>query len=82
MAERTRPFLLACYAAAVGALALAGWRGGMGPWFTAALPLPAGLLLWQVLRLDIHNPAGCLRLFRMNRETGLAIAAALLLGRL
>ncbi len=34
------------------------------------------------VRLDIHDPAGCLRLFRSNREVGLAVAAAILLGRL
>ena len=82
MGERTRPFLLACYAATMAALALAGWLAGSSAWFFAALPLPAALLLWQVIRLDIHDPAGCLRLFRLNRETGLAIAAVILLGRL
>jgi 4-hydroxybenzoate polyprenyltransferase len=34
------------------------------------------------VRLDIDDPAGCLRLFRLNREVGLAVAAAILLGRL
>jgi 4-hydroxybenzoate polyprenyltransferase len=34
-----------------------------------------------VRRLDIHDPALCLALFRSNREVGLAVAAALLLGR-
>ncbi len=82
MGERTRPFLIACYAAALVALALAGWRAGLSGWFAAALPLPALLLGWQAARLDIHDPARCLRLFRLNRETGWAVAAALLLGRL
>mgnify|MGYP006209108541 CR=1 FL=1 len=40
------------------------------------------LLAWQASRLDIHNPAACLRLFHANREVGLAVALALLLGRL
>ena len=79
--ERTRPFLLACYAAALGALALAGWFAGLPILFYAALPLSAALLAWQVARLDIHDPAGCLRLFRLNREVGLAVAFALLLGQ-
>ena len=82
LGERTRPFLLACYAATMAAVTLAGWLGGLSVWFFAALPVPAALLLWQVVRLDIHDPAGCLRLFRLNRETGLAIAATILLGRL
>ena len=80
--ERTRPFLAACYAGTVLMLALAGWLAGLSPWFYAALPVPAALLAVQVVRLDIHDPAGCLRLFRLNREAGLAAAAALLLGHL
>jgi 4-hydroxybenzoate polyprenyltransferase len=44
--------------------------------------LPAGLLAWQVVRLDIHDPGLCLRLFKANREVGLAVGLALLAGRL
>ena len=78
--ERTGPFLAVCYAAAVLTFALAGWRGGLGPWFWPALALPAVLLARQVTRLDIHDPARCLSLFRANREAGLAFAAAILAG--
>ncbi len=78
--ERTRPFLGNCYAGALAALAAAGWLAGLGGWFWPALILPAALLAWQVAALDIHDPAGCLRLFRRNREAGLAIAAAILAG--
>ncbi|MGA9866015.1 MAG: 4-hydroxybenzoate octaprenyltransferase [Acetobacteraceae bacterium] len=78
--ERTRPFLAACYAGALVALAIAGWLAGLGVWFWPALVLPAVLLSYQVVTLDIHDPAGCLRLFRLNRETGIAVAAAILVG--
>ena len=78
--ERTRPFLAACYAAAVALFALAGREGGMGVWFWPTLLLPAGLLARQVAVLDIHDPARCLALFRANREAGLAFALALLAG--
>jgi 4-hydroxybenzoate polyprenyltransferase len=78
--ERTRPFLAACYAAAVLLFALAGWSAGFGWWFFAALILPAALLARQVVSLDIHNPERCLMLFRANRETGLTFGLALLLG--
>jgi 4-hydroxybenzoate polyprenyltransferase len=80
--ERTRPFLAACYAAAVAALALAGGLAGLSAWFYPALILPAALLARQVAALDIDDPALCLRLFRANREAGLAIALAILIGRL
>ena len=61
-------------------LALAGWLAGLGGWFYPALALPAVLLARQVVALDIDDPALCLRLFKANREAGLAVAAAILLG--
>jgi 4-hydroxybenzoate polyprenyltransferase len=80
--EHAKPFLAACYAATIAALALTGWWMGLSAWFYVALVAPAVLLAMQVVRLDINDPAGCLRLFRLNREVGLAVAAAILLGRL
>jgi 4-hydroxybenzoate polyprenyltransferase len=79
-AERTKPFLAGCYLAALVALALSGWLIGSGPWFYPALVLPAALLMRQVVTLDINDPASCLRLFRSNREVGLAVALAILAG--
>jgi 4-hydroxybenzoate polyprenyltransferase len=81
-AGRTRPFLAACYAATVGLLAVAGWLAGLGAGFFLALALPAALLAWQVKTLDIDDPAGCSRRFHLNREAGLLVAAAILVGRL
>ena len=78
--ERTRPFLAACYVASIAAMALSGWLTGLGAWFYLALVLPAYLLARQVVALDIDDPAGCLRLFRANRETGLAFGLAILAG--
>jgi 4-hydroxybenzoate polyprenyltransferase len=78
--EQTRPFLAACYAAAIAVLALSGWLAGLGPWFYPALALPAALLARQVIALDINDPALCLRLFRANREAGLAVGLAILAG--
>ena len=78
--EWTRPFLAACYAAAVLMFALAGWSSGLGGWFWLALTLPASLLAWQVATLDIHDPGRCLQLFRANREVGFAFGLAILVG--
>lgn len=80
--ERTRPFLAACYAGMLALLAAAGWWAELSAWFYLALLLPAGLLARQVTALDIHDPALCLRLFKANREVGLAVALAFLAGRL
>jgi len=80
--RHSRAFVGVCYAATVALLALAGSLAGLSAWFFAALLLPAALLARQVTHLDIDNPALCLRLFKLNREVGLAVGLAILLGRL
>ncbi len=81
-AQNTKPFLIACYGATILLLALSGALAGLGGWFYVGLALPAGLLTWQIVALDIDNPGLCLRLFHLNREAGVAIGLAILLGRL
>jgi 4-hydroxybenzoate polyprenyltransferase len=78
--EMTAPFLAACYSGTVALLALAGWLAGLSNLFYLMLIGPALLLGRQVVRLDIHDPGECLRLFRANREAGLAVAAAIAVG--
>jgi len=74
--HNTRPALVVFYALAVAligaALALSGarWPAYVG------LAAFAAHLGWQVARLDIADPAGCLRLFRSNRDAGLLLFAA------
>lgn len=80
--ERTRPFLAACYAGSVALLALTGLLAGLSLWYVLALLLPVALLARQVWALDIHDPAHCLVLFKANREVGLAVALAILIGRM
>jgi len=82
LGEATRPFLIACYTVMVVLLALAGWLAGLSWWFAPALLLPVALLARQVVLLDIRDPALCLRLFKANRDVGLAVALAFLIGRL
>src|ERR1700726_1586421 len=77
-AARTHQALLVFYALAVGligaALALAGstflaWIG---------LAAFAAHLIRQIRRLDISDPALCLRVFKSNRDAGLLLFAGLL----
>jgi len=82
LGDRTRPFLFVTYAWVILLLAAAGLLAGLNPLFLVALAAPAAHFAWQARRLDINDPALCLRLFKSNREAGLLIAAALLLGRL
>jgi 4-hydroxybenzoate polyprenyltransferase len=78
---RTKPrlALFAGLSAALAAGAAAAALGGRPAALGVAL---AGVALFgldmarQIRALDIDDPAGCLRLFRANRETGLILAAA------
>ena len=53
-------------------LAGAGWPAWIG------LVVFAGHLAWQITRIDIKDPALCLRLFKSNRDAGLLLFAGLL----
>jgi 4-hydroxybenzoate polyprenyltransferase len=74
---RTKPMLTVTYGLAVLFLALAEWSAGAGPISAVGLAAFAGHLAWQVVRLDITDPALCLRLFKSNRDAGLLLFAAL-----
>ncbi len=80
-AHMPRRFVGLSYAAAVLALAAAGAVAGLRAWFWLALIPGAALLAVQVVRLNIADPRGCLRLFRLNRPAGVLIAFAILAGR-
>jgi 4-hydroxybenzoate polyprenyltransferase len=73
---RTKPMLAVAYGLAVLFLAFAGWSAGAGPISAIGLAAFAGHLAWQVMRLDIADPALCLRLFKSNRDAGLLLFAA------
>jgi 4-hydroxybenzoate polyprenyltransferase len=73
---RTKPMLAVSYGLAVLFLALAEWSAGAGPISAVGLAAFAGHLAWQVMRLDITDPALCLRLFKSNRDAGLLLFAA------
>ena len=58
--ERTQPMLAAFYAGAVLLIGAAGLMAGGGPIFAVGLVAFAAHLAWQVMRLDIDDPAHCL----------------------
>jgi 4-hydroxybenzoate polyprenyltransferase len=75
---RTRPALIVFYGLAVvligAALMLAGAR-----WFAwIGLAAFAAHLAWQIRRLEISDPALCLRIFKSNRDAGLLLFIGLL----
>jgi 4-hydroxybenzoate polyprenyltransferase len=75
---RTRPALIVFYGLAViligAALMLAGAR--LFAWI--GLAAFAVHLVWQIRRLEISDPALCLRIFKSNRDAGLLLFAGLL----
>lgn len=80
--EQSVPFVAVCYLLMMALLGCSGWLARLSTWYFAALLIPGALLGCQVVRLDIHNPRRCLDLFKANREVGVAVALAILLGRL
>jgi 4-hydroxybenzoate polyprenyltransferase len=76
---RTKPMLALFFALAVVLIGLAGWLAGAGLIFALGLAAFAGHLAWQVKRLDIADPALCLRLFKSNRDAGLILFAGMIL---
>lgn len=62
-------------------LAAAGSMADMGWLFYVGLVPVALQLAWQVRTVDIDDPENCLARFRSNREVGLLVMIALLLGK-
>jgi 4-hydroxybenzoate polyprenyltransferase len=76
--ERTKPMLTLFYSAAVILIGLAGILSNAGPLFAVGLAAFALQLGWQVMRMDISDPALCLRLFKSNRDAGLILFAGMI----
>jgi 4-hydroxybenzoate polyprenyltransferase len=75
---RTGAALAAFYGAAVVLIGMAlASAGAHWPAWTG-LAAFAAHLVWQIVRLDISNPALCLRVFKSNRDAGLLLFAGLL----
>ncbi|HLA20020.1 MAG TPA: 4-hydroxybenzoate octaprenyltransferase [Pseudolabrys sp.] len=77
--ERTQPILAAFYAGAVLLIGAAGLMAGGGLIFLLGLVGFAVHLAWQVMRLNIDDPAHCLMLFKSNRDAGLILFGAMLI---
>ena len=72
--------------ALIGVLWARGGADRRGAWACRRARWPAWIglaafaahLVWQIKRLDIGDPALCLRLFKSNRDAGLLLFAGLL----
>jgi 4-hydroxybenzoate polyprenyltransferase len=76
---RTRPALVVFYGLAVVLIGMA--LAASGARWPAAIGLVAfaAHLVRQIVRLDISDPALCLRIFKSNRDAGLLLFAGLLI---
>jgi 4-hydroxybenzoate polyprenyltransferase len=77
---RTKPFLVVCYGVMILLLGMAMAIAHLSNFGILLLLLPGALLARQIIRLDIDNPELCLQLFKSNRDVGLSVALAILLG--
>jgi 4-hydroxybenzoate polyprenyltransferase len=75
---RTRPALMVFYAAAVVLIGVALTLAGAGFPAWIGLAAFAAHLVWQIWRLEIGDPALCLRIFKSNRDAGLLLFIGLL----
>jgi 4-hydroxybenzoate polyprenyltransferase len=77
--QNTQQMMMVFYALAVVLIGIAGATAGGGAIFALALAAFAVHLGWQITRLDIDDPALCLRLFKSNRDAGLILFAGMVL---
>jgi 4-hydroxybenzoate polyprenyltransferase len=75
----TQQMMVVFYALAVVLIGIAGAMAGGGLIFALALTAFAVHLAWQIKRLDIDDPALCLKLFKSNRDAGLILFAGMVL---
>ena len=77
--EATKPWVGGFYAGAlilwVAAFLAAGAQPGIAP--VVGLLMTAGVLAWQVMTLDVADPANCLKRFKANRAVGWIVTATL-----
>lgn len=76
-----RGAVAAFYCAALVLFAAAAWSAEVGAWFWAAFAPAAAHLGWQTWGFEIDNPDRCLAVFRANREFGLLMFLAIIVGK-
>ena len=79
---RTKTMLALFYGVAVVLIGIAGYLAGGGWVLAIGLAVFAAHLAWQVVRLDIADPAVCLAVFKSDRDAGLILFAGMVLDAL
>ncbi len=81
LGDRSRPWVAGFYALTVVLLAAALWTAEAGSLGYLGLVAVALAFVWQLRGWQLDDAADCLKRFRMNRDVGLVVFLALLLGR-
>jgi 4-hydroxybenzoate polyprenyltransferase len=82
LGARSPIWVMGFYAGAVLLLALAGWLQNLDRGFYYGLLAAAAFAFAQLALWRMDDPENCLRRFRANRDFGLIVLAALVLGKL
>lgn len=78
--NHARLWIAGFYDLTLAGLALVGWMASLSWPFWVCLGLAALHFAWQALTLRLDDSADCLAKFRANRDAGLIVFVALLLG--
>jgi 4-hydroxybenzoate polyprenyltransferase len=81
LGRRTKPAVAVFYLIFWGFTVAAGLKAGFGAGWVLAMAFTGSHLFWQIRRLDIDDPALCLKLFKSNRDMGLILLATIILAR-
>jgi len=80
--DRARPITALFYAAAVVLWIAAGLTSGLGLGFVVGMIVPAAILAWQIVTLDISATANAYVRFHSNQWVGVAFTLVILAGKL
>jgi 4-hydroxybenzoate polyprenyltransferase len=75
----TKPWLVKLYGLTFVLMLLAYIAGGAGFFGYLGLIIGAGLLVWQIIILDIDDADQCLKLFKSNNRVGVIVFLGLVL---
>ncbi len=82
LGERSRPWIALFYLCALILLALAGYINDLGQIYYYLLVAAALHAMWQLALWRMDNPENCLQRFCSNRDFGLIVLVAILVGKL
>lgn len=75
--EATKPWLTLFYTLAFAGLMAAGLLAGAGAAFVLMMLVAGAHFVWQIVTLDLNDPANCLSRFRANHYVGGIVFAAI-----